>query len=260
MALAWVLILGFGLTSPTPCRAAKISSHLTPKDRSQRELLDQNGARLNLGVLIHPHKAPSESTPTYVAFPLHGGEHLPAGLTTLVAGSQAGQATVGPLELDSTLKASLDAALAASSKGLAVVDTPNQNYLVEYLPRYARTLSGSSAGYSTWLAAEAPGVGPTTAPTTTSSSSATDPLTRLLNEGQSTVANLGSKSMADLEKLLGIHSSKPTATKPSLNLEAQVLDTPQPQSSSVPEPSTWLIFGLMLSAAGVRQRLARRPT
>ena len=47
--------------------------------------------------------------------------------------------------------------------------------------------------------------------------------------------------MSDVEKLLHFKSSKPTTTKPSLNLEAQVLSPPLP--APIPEPRTWLIFG-----------------
>jgi hypothetical protein len=253
------LILSVGLTPSTCCQAAKLSTYLTAKDLAGRELLDQDGKPLSLATLDHPRRAIADgSTPTYVAFPLHGGEHLPAGITTLVAGSQAGAATVGPLDLDSTITANLNAALAASATGMAVVDTPKQDYLVEYLPHYGRMLWESATGKpsQTWLATAAPGVAQTTTTATqttkASSSGAGNELARLLDDGQNTMANLSATGVADIEKLLDIKNSKPTATKPSLNLEAQVLESP------VPEPSTWLIFGLILGAAGLRQRLPRR--
>ncbi|HKI19397.1 MAG TPA: PEP-CTERM sorting domain-containing protein [Isosphaeraceae bacterium] len=287
------LSLSLGLTLPTHCQAAKLSTYLTAKDLARPELLDQNGQQLTLDSSHHSHSAlPSGSTPTYVAVPLYGGEHLPGGITTLVAGSQAGGTTVGPLDFDSTLKANLNAALAASASGVAVVDTPQQNYLVEYLPRYARSLSGSTTGTGsttsaqtgggsssgttttattppqtdngvrTWLATEAPGVGQTTTTATHStkaaSSSAANELSRLLTTADSTMTNWSAKSVAELEKVLNINSSKATATKPSLNLEAQVLGSSPPLPSPIPEPSTWLVFGLILGAAGLRQRLRRR--
>ena len=238
------LSLSLGLTVPRHCQAAKLSTYLTAKDLSQAELLDQNGQQRALGSSHQSHSVLSSNglTPTYIAVPLFGGEHLPGGITTLVAGSPAGGTTVGPLDFDTTLKANLNAALAASASGMAVVDTPKQNYLVEYLPRYARSLSGSTtAAHSTKAA----------------SSSAANELSRLLNDGESTMTKLSAESVADLEKLLDINSSKPTATKPSLNLEAQVLDSSLPLPSPIPEPSTWLVFGLILGAAGLRERLQR---
>jgi hypothetical protein len=63
---------------------------------------------------------------------------------------------------------------------------------------------------------------------------------------------------AELEHALKI-SQKSTATKPKLNLAAQTLAPPLAFSSSavlaspVPEPGTWLIFGLVLGAAGLRR-------
>jgi hypothetical protein len=247
LAISWMLGLGlsFGLTMPAHCQAAKLSTYVTAKDLSQAELLDQNGRQLPLGSLQQSHAVLSSgSTPTYIAVPLYGGEHLPGDITTLVAGSPAGGTTVvGPLDFDTTLKANLDAALAASASGVAVVDTPKQNYLVEDLPRYARSLSGSTTAIHS-----------TKAP----SSSAANELSRLLTTGESTVTKLSTESVAELEKLLNINSSKPTATKPSLNLEAQVLNSSLPLPSPIPEPSTWLVFGLILGAAGLRQRLRRR--
>ncbi len=187
-----------------------------------------------------------------------------SGLPRSLPGSQAGETTVGPLDFDSTIKANLTAALAASATGMAVVDTPKQNYLVEYLPRYAQTLSGTTTPsqtnnrVQTWLATVAAGVGNTmtTAQLTKSSSnSSADELSRLLNTGSSTLTDWTNKGITELEKVLDINSSKATATKPSLNLEAQVIESPQPLPSPIPEPSTWLIFSLLLGAAGLRQRL-----
>jgi hypothetical protein len=265
----WVLSLSLGLAVPTPCQAAKLSTYLTAKDLGQAEVLDQNGTPLPLGSLHQSRGEVSDagSTPAYIAVPLYGGEHLPAGIATLVAGLQAGETTVGPLDLSAALKANLDAALAASATGMAVVDTPKQNYLVEYLPRYARSLSASTTtpqaknGVSTWLATVAPGAGQTTTTAThstkASSSSAADELSRLLTSEQNAMSSLSAKGVAELEKLLDINTSKPTATKPSLNLEAQVLTSPQVLPSPIPEPSTWLVFGLILGAAGLRQRVWR---
>jgi hypothetical protein len=60
-------------------------------------------------------------------------------------------------------------------------------------------------------------------------------------------------TVTDVENLLHIKSAKPTATKPSLNLEAQVLNPPLP--AAIPEPSSWLIFGAISAAVGLHLRL-----
>ena len=91
-----------------------------------------------------------------------------------------------------------------------------------------------------------------------SSNSSTDELSRLLNTGSSTLTDWTNKGITELEKVLDIKSSKATATKPSLNLEAQVIESPQPLASPIPEPSTWLLFSVLLGAAGLRQRLRHR--
>jgi hypothetical protein len=254
-----VLALSLGLAVPTDCQAAKLSTYVTAKDLGQAERIDQNGALLPLGSSHQSRGEVSDagSTPAYIAVPLFGGEHLPAGIATLVAGPQAGETTVGPLDLSAALKANLDAALAASSTGMAVVDTPKQDYLVEYLPRYARLQSGSTIGTGSTTAAQTSGTTTTaTHSTKASSSSAASELSRLLTSGENAMSSLSAKSVAELNKLLDI-SSKPTATKPSLNLEAQVLGSPQVLPSPIPEPSTWLVFGLILGAAGLRQRVWR---
>ena len=150
LAASLVMVLGLGLTIPTRSEASRLSTYLSSSDLARPEVLDQNGVQLQLPSPDHPHPTrASGSTPTYVAFPLHGGEHLPTGTETLVAGSQAGQTTVGPLDFDATLKAKLNAALAASTSAVAVVDTPNRDYLVEYLPRHARSQSGSTSSAQT---------------------------------------------------------------------------------------------------------------
>ena len=166
ISLVLGLSLSLGLTLPTHCDAAKLSTYLTAKDLARPEVLDQNGKLLALDSSQNSRSAlPSGSKPTYAAFPLYGGEHLPVGITTIAAGSQAGETTVGPLDFDSTIKANLTAALAASATGMAVVDTPKQNYLVEYLPRYSQTQTGTPTprkptiacrhGWRRWLPASA---------------------------------------------------------------------------------------------------------
>jgi hypothetical protein len=268
ISLVLGLSLSLGLNLPTRCEAAKLNTYLTAKDLARPEVLNQNGRLLTLDSSRNSHSAPpSGSKPTYAAFPLYGGEHLPVGITTIAAGSQSGETKVGPLDFDSTIKANLTAALTASATGLAVVDTPKQNFLVEYLPRYAQTLAGTTTPsqtdnrVQTWLATVAPGVGNTMTAKQlikSSSNSSADELSRLLNTGSSTLTDWTNKGITEVEKVLHINSSKATATKPSLNLEAQVIESPQPLASPIPEPSTWMVFSLLLGAAGLRQRLRHR--
>jgi PEP-CTERM motif len=76
--------------------------------------------------------------------------------------------------------------------------------------------------------------------------------------GSNGVLQWTSSELSDLEKALKINQ-KATATKPSLNLAAQILVPPLANSSTaplpapIPEPSTWLIFGLILGGAGLRK-------
>ncbi len=79
LAIPLMLGLGLGLVAPGRCDAAKLSSFLTSKDLARPLLLDQNGQQLQLPSSHHSHPVfPRGSTPTYLAVPLSGGEHLPA--------------------------------------------------------------------------------------------------------------------------------------------------------------------------------------
>jgi hypothetical protein len=243
-----VLVLVAGLFIPSRSEGAKLSQYLTPKDLSRPLLLDQNGIQLQLPSPSHPHPSVAEgSTPTYLAVPLYGGEHLPVATATIDAGAQAGSNGIGPLDLNSVATAELKAAL--NSSGFALVDAPGQNYLVEYLPHLARAHKegGSSSSSSTDQK-------------TTSSSTST--LSKLLTLRQwSTWADSG---FTDLKKLLNIStsssssSSKNSTSKPSLNLEAQILGPDNQTSGSgsvlpaaIPEPSGWMIFALLLGGSGL---------
>lgn len=245
-----VLVLVAGLIIPSRSEAAKLSQYLTAKDLSRPLLLDQNGTQLQLPSPSHPHPSvPQGSTPTYLALPLYGGEHLPVATATIDAGAQAGKNGIGPLDLNSVVVAELNAAL--SSSGFALVDAPGQNYLVEYLPHIARS---HKAGDSTSSSA--------TDQTTTST------LSKLLTLHQwSTWADSG---FTDLKKLLNIStsssssSSKNSTSKPSLNLEAQILGPDNQMSGSgsvlpaaIPEPSGWMIFALLLGACGLSYGMRR---
>jgi hypothetical protein len=255
-----VLVLVVGLTLPSRSEAAKLSEFLTQKDLSRPLLLDQNGKQLQLPSATDPHPSLTEgSTPTYLALPLYGGEHLPVAMATIDAGAQAGSNGIGPLDLNSVVKAELDAAL--NTSGLALVDAPKQNYLVEYLPHIARSHAESTAGSGTTSTSSS-----ATGRKTTSSS--TSSLSKLLSASQwDKWANSG---LADLKKLLNISSSSSSSgsghstSKPSLNIEAQLLGSDGQASgqgsvlpSPIPEPSGWMIFALLLGAAGLGHGIRR---
>jgi hypothetical protein len=208
----------------------------------------------------HPQPViPQGSTPTYFVIPLSGGEHLPIGTDTIFTG-QGGPA-VGPLDWTSIVKAQVDAALAKSS--LVAVDTPTQNYAVEYLPRLSRSGAGSSTGLSAPRAAQNGSFGSSTSTPAASSSTAPSIATNSANNelaqflgGKLSFGQLAKNTVSDFESMLPFQSAKPTKTKPGLNLEAQVVSPALP--APIPEPGTWLIFGLIAAAAGWRLRLRGR--
>ena len=223
------------LAWPGPSQAARLTRFLTSDDLAGRIVLDQNGQTIQLPTADdrHPEVAKG-STPTYLAIPLHGGEHLPASIPTLETGSQQGENPVGPLNFDSLVKTNLDATLAKSK--LAIVDTSTQNYLVEFLPRRE---------HSTLSLDKALG----------SASNAVNGLSNLLNSNP--LSKLSQSGMSELDKFLHI-SSKTSTSTPSLNLEAQVLNS-DGMPAAVPEPGTWMIFaGLIAALSHLYQR--RRPS
>ena len=247
-----VMVLGLGLTAPPNCLAEKLSSFLTPQDLARPLLLDQNGQQLQLPRAGLDHPAyPHGSIPTYLVIPTSGGEHLPAGTSTIFTG-QGGPA-VGPLDWTAIVKAKVDAAIATS--GLVAVDTPHQNYVVEYLPRLSRSLAGSTTGVSSTPPVQSTTTGSSTTPSkspTVPSTSTSNELSQFFGGNLSSFGQLAKNTMSDVKNLLHIDSSKPTTTKPSLNLEAQVIDPPLP--APIPEPGTWMVFAVLAAAAGLRVR------
>jgi hypothetical protein len=238
LAMSLMLGLGLILAWPFPSEAAKLSRFLTAQDMAGRLILDQNGQQIQLPTAgdRHPDLAKG-STPTYLVIPLLGGEHVPASIQTLVTGPQQGQNPVGPLNFNALVKSNLDSALSTSR--LAVVDTPTQNYLVEFLPR---------RGHSS------PTVGKAAGP----ASNTVNELSNLLNTSSSQLTKLTQSGMNDLVKFLHI-SSKTSTLKPSLNLEAQVLSE-DVLPAAIPEPNAWIVFaGLIVSALALQRRATKRP-
>ena len=263
------------------CEGAGIASYLTPQDRSDHIFLSETGQPITAQDLAHPGTALSQGTlPAYAVFPLDGGEHLPAGIPTLTTAPQPGETTVGPLNLDPLIQANLNATLNASN--MAVVQTPTQSYAVEYLPRYGQIQAHESASAASSASSGAAGSSTTASTTPANPSSLASLESNLTIEGipaseiahwvktgSNGIIQWTSSELSDLEKALKINQ-KATATKPSLNLAAQMLIPPLANSSAtplpapIPEPSTWLVFGLILGAAGLRQWAGKtggiRPT
>jgi len=223
--------LTVGLIWSSYAAAAKLDKFLTSEDLAGRMLLDQNGQQLLLPSGDDRHVAvPKGSTPTYLAIPLDGGEHLPGSIPTIMTGSQQSQTTVGPLNFNAQVKTALNTALDTTK--LVVVETLDRNYLVEFLP--GRDHSRSTPG-----------------------TDAANELAHLLSMGTTQFTKLTQSGMNELDKLLNLSGSKTSTPKAPLNLEAQVLGSALPPP--IPEPSTWLVFiGLLLGAARLRRLLPRR--
>jgi hypothetical protein len=260
------------LSLPPLCQAARLGAYLTAQDRARPVLLSETGTPMPLRWWTHSDNG---AVPTYLAFPLLGGEHLPSGTPTLATAPQAEGTTVGPLKLNPLIQGELNAALNTSR--ITVVATPTRNYAVEYLPRLARSHShpGSSAGASPSNAGSSGGsqsaTPATSSPSTAQSTPPPDPtiqgiplseLERWAKQGSSTLVHWTTIGVNDLTKSFGAGSSQGTPPKSSSNLAAQVLAAPLADESSattstplpapVPEPSTWLVFGLILGVAGWR--------
>jgi len=263
LVLSSISGLALAFVWPLTADAAKLSTFLTAQDLARPILLDQNGRQLQLPSPSHPQPVPPPgSTPTYLAIPLLGSEHLPAGIPTFHAASPSTD-TIGPLGFDALIKAELNAALDTSPQ--AVIDTSNRNYVIEFAPRRNPSSSGSAAGAGTTTQTQAAGTGASTTqgpasgsgPSTTSASSPISELSQLFKSGTIQWSQWSASTVSAVQNVLDIKSSKPTTTKPSLNLEAQVLDS-SPLPAPIPEPGTWLVFGLVLGAIALRGRRRRR--
>jgi hypothetical protein len=229
LQLATCVILAWAIdsTCPSTSQAGKLETYLTHADLSGRVVLDQNGEELTLPSPRDRHPSLANgSTPTYLAIPLNGGEHLPGSLPIIDAVAQQGQTTVGPLNLDALVKGKLDAIL--DSSRLAIVDAPGRNYLVEFLPSQVRLISGKEKAD-----------GSTTNPV--------KELTHLVNIGSNQWSKWTQSGMNELERFLNLSNSKTPSSKPSLNLEAQLVGAPL--AAPIPEPSTWLIFAALFAGA-----------
>ncbi len=247
LVIAAVLAIG-----PGRCEAARLTRILTAQDLSQPIMLDQDGNPLP----FTPGRpagsaATSGSAPMYMAYSLHGGEHLPSGLAVIAA--TTGSGAVGPLDFTQSVKTEIDAALASSR--VAEVAAPSGNFLIAYLPRYAMASSVASAPAPTTSTTPAAG---STSPLT--NGLLPGPLGSWLNTGSAKVLSWTNQGLSDLETLLNLKRdkalahSRAKANTPSLNLEAQVLAPFTPAPAPIPEPGTWVSFGIILCALATTGR------
>jgi hypothetical protein len=263
-----MVVLGLSTIAAPVCEGAGIARYLTPQDRSHSLLLSETGQPMTGRSPTQLGAALSQGNlPAYAAFPLSGGEHLPNGIPTLTTGPPAGETTVGPLDLTPLVQANLNATLNAA--GMAVVQTPTQSFAVEYLPRYARIQAHEGSSATSTAGSDAGTTSTSTNSTNPTSLSALESnltiegvpakeIAHLVKSGSNGLLQWTSNGLAELEHALKI-SQKATATKPSLNLAAQILvpslaiSSAAPLPAPIPEPSTWLVFSLILGAAGLRR-------
>ncbi len=249
------LVPGLSLIPGSQCEGAGIARYLTAQDRSNAVLISETGLPISARSPTSPG-----STPAYVAFPLFGGEHLPVGVPTVTTGPQAGQTPVGPLDLNPVVQATLNADLDASK--MAIVQTPTQSYAVEYLPRYGRSQEHAASSTASSTSSADPGQATSSSRTSSASSSPLSALASSLTIAGIPTSELSkwtSTGLSDLEKALHLGSDKKTAKKAGTDVAAQYLTPPLAESSTgplpvpMPEPSTWLVFSVILGAAGLRQ-------
>jgi hypothetical protein len=241
-------------------RAAGIFRDLTPLDRSGPILLSQAGDVIALRSPGHPGAGLASSMPpAFLAFPLHGGEDIPAKTPAITTGSEPG---VGPLDLTPAIQPTLDADLLATHG--AVVHAPGGSYAVAILPRYARALtahaaaSGSSTGNT--LASI---FGITPQANWTIQGIPSNKLTQWVRTGTNEINHLTSLGLNRISKTIGVKITPlpATATATDTTTAAQTLippgpstPSPAPEAYATPEPAGWLVFGLILAAGVLRRR------
>jgi len=260
--LGAVLTLG-ALQSPDALGSG-IFRDLSAKDRSQPILVSATGDEI---AIPSPRDSGSALTtgkiPAYLAFPLEGGEHLPAHTPTIATGPQPGQDAIGPLDLTSTAQERLNADL-VSSRGV-IVNTPSGSFAVAMLPRYARALataasSTNSGDNATSVITSMFGLTPNANWTILGVS--TKELSQWYKAGTDEISHLTSAGVTRVSKSLRV---KVTPTNEGLNVAAEELIAPSSSNTvtgtapiPTPEPASWLLFGLILGAAGLRRRAGLR--
>ena len=218
----------------------------------------------------------AQGVPSYVGYGLEQSTGLPATLPGVHVGPVPAGQKNGSLHLNSTLKAQLDQALA--QYGRAAVDDGKNSVLVKPLGLFGT--NASTAAGQTWLATQ----GQTTAPATTVSPQAqllnmnkiTDPITNSqLHQGHAASAR---GQVGQIRELEPAELQRPEA-RPGAQL-AQECGAPRDhdhlargraagpnehhgharpvQPAPIPEPSTFVIFGLAVGGWLIRQKRGQR--
>jgi hypothetical protein len=145
------------------------------------------------------------------------------------------------------------------------VSTPDRSYAVAFLPRYARALAhvapsdatGSAGTSGTIDIASILGLNAPQANWTFNGIPASK-LSQWFKTGTKEISHLTSLGLENVGQTLGL---KVTPTGSGYRVEAQDLMPPpsgqasaQPLAVPAPEPGTWLIFCLILGAAGLWRR------
>jgi hypothetical protein len=236
---------------------------LSAQDRSQPILLSQSGEVISLRSPGHPGAALSSGPiPAYLAFPLYGGEHIPADTPTVATGPQPGETAVGPMDLTPTAQAQLNADL-RTSRGV-IVNAPDRSYAVAILPRYARALAQAASSTSSATGGDSGAtvvtsiLGLNPQANWTINGIPSSKLSQWFKTGTKELSHLASLGVNGMSKTLGL---KVTPTSSGYSVAAEVLIPPmsaKPAAGTVPvptpEPGGWLVFGLILCAAGLKRR------
>jgi hypothetical protein len=204
------------------------------------------------------------TVPAYLAFPLHGGEHFPSRTPTVTTGPQPGETAVGPLDLAPTTQAQLNADLLAS-RG-AIVSTPDRSYAISFLPRYALALAHAQSSASTGSDGTTGTIGITSilglnAPAANWSINGipASKLSQWFQTGTKELAHLTSLGVDGVSKTFGLKVS-PTSSGYKIAAAQELIPPTSSRSTAgplpvpAPEPGAWLVFGLILGAAGLRLR------
>ena len=276
MAAVWVLAMTLGAGWTPNARGAGIFRDLTARDRSQPIVLSEAGEPIPLRSASHPAALLSTGTvPAYLAFPLDGGEHLPAGIPTVATGPQAGRERRRPDGSHARDPVAVERRpdrLAIRHRGdagpvlrgrvpAAICPRPLSCGIVGGLDLDRRRPPSTTTG--TTSIASILGLNAPAADWSINGIPASE-LSQWVKTGSQEISHLTSLGVEGVAKTLGLKGLKATPTASGLNLEAQYLVPPSAQASPgplpvpAPEPAAWLVFGLILGAAGLRRRADRR--
>ena len=149
----------------------------------------------------------------------------------------------------------------------AIVETPGQSYAVAMLPRYARAFSHERRRHSASTAGRQPPPGTTgiasmlglNAPAADWSINGipANELSQWYKTGTQEISHLTSLGCRRVSKSLGLKvtpTSRRAEPRGAIADPAVVAGVRGPLPVPAPEPATWLVFGLILGAAGLRRR------